>query len=320
MISDKDVEFHPVPDAHRETWAETNYFPFWIPGSGLSGAVYCVFRPGLGVCLSDITIFDHCATSWEALAYTDNQQHIPCPHSLSHYNLRNGLEVKSLRAPLDYRIDYVGIDDTELHFTFLGIMRPQDFNDPDQDPLTRSKVSNAGWDQAFNGHFDMTGKVSGELVLRGVRHKIDCLSTMDHSWGPRAERNNGSAVFIQAHFDNDLSINALMALDPADRSQFGPVLHGYVMKSGKVTALVAGHGRTKRSGMFPKRFELSVEDEEAMQLRLSGQFQTWAPWAPYVSVVYYQGMAIWEHNGRTGTGAFQEVISRAAIARHRLAR
>ncbi len=282
MISAEDVEFHAVPDVHRETWAETNY--------------------------------------WEALAYTDNQQHIPCPQSLAHYILRNGLEVKSLRSPRDYRIDYIGIDDTELHFTFTGSMRPQDFNDPDQDPLARIEDVNPGWDKAFDGHFDMTGKITGELVLRGVSHKIDCLSTMDHSWGPRAERNNGSAVFVQAHFGDDLSINALMMLDPADLNRFGPVLHGYVMQSDKVTALIAGQGRTERNGIFPERFELSVRDEVGVEFALSGRFQTWAPWAPYVSVVYYQGMVIWEHNGRTGTGAFQEVISRAAIARHGLAR
>jgi hypothetical protein len=319
MISAEDAEFHAFPSDHRETWAESNYFPFWIPDSGLSGAVYCLFRPGLGVCMSDITIFDHCASHWEALAYTDNQQHIPCPQSLAHYKLRNGLEVKSLRAPLDYRIDYVGIDDTELHFDFAAKMRPQDFNDPDQDPLTRLKGSSDAWDKAFDGHFDMTGEISGELVLRGTRHPIKCLSTMDHSWGPRVERDNGSAVFIQAHFGEDLSINALLMLDPGNFDRFGPVLHGYVMQSGKVNALIAGEGRTERNGIFPERFELWVEDEAGTHFALSGHFQTWAPWAPYVSVIYYQGMAIWNCDGRVGTGAFQEVISRAAIARHGLA-
>jgi hypothetical protein len=318
VILPTDAEFHAVPDEHRETWAETNYFPFWIPEAGLSGAAYSVFRPGLGVCLSDVTIFDRCAAHWEGLAYTDNQQHIPCPASLMRYSLRNGLTVEVVDALRDYRIEYAGIDDTRLHFAFSGLMRPQDFNDPDQDPLARKP--SGGWDQAFGGHFDMTGRVEGELVRRGVRHKIDCLSTMDHSWGPRAERNNGSAVFIQAHFGNDLSVNALMALDPADLMRFGPVLHGYVMRGNDVKALVAGEGRTERSGIRPDRFDLTVEDSDGASLALSGHFETWAPWAPYASVLYYQGMARWEHAGRAGTGAFQEVISRAAIARHGLAR
>jgi len=320
MIRAEDAAFHPVPDEHRETWAETNYFPFWIPDAGLSGAVYNVFRPGLGVCLSDITIFDHCASHWEGLAYTDNQQHIPCPASLAHYSLRNGLTVEALNAPQDYQVDYVGIDDTEFHFRFRGLMRPQDFNDPNQDPLTPKQGAGGAWDKAFDGHFDMTGRIDGELKLRGVAHKIACLATMDHSWGPRAERNNGSAVFIQAHFGDDLSVNALMMLDPADMTRFGPVLHGYVMRAGQVKALVAGEGQSERSGFRPDRFDLTVEDEDGASLALSGHFETWAPWAPYASVLYYQGMARWEHEGRIGTGAFQEVISRAAIARLGLAR
>jgi len=320
MIGPEDVEFHPVPDEHRETWAETNYFPCWIPEVGLSGAVYNVFRPGLGVCLSDITIFDRCASHWEGLAYTDNQQHIPCPPSLSRYSLRNGLTVEAVNGPLDYGIDYVGIDDTELHFHFRGLMRPQDFNDPDQDPLARQQRAGGSWDKAFGGHFDLTGRIEGELRLRGERHRIACLATMDHSWGPRTERNNGSAVFFQAHFAGDLSVNALMMLDPADMSSFGPVLHGYVMRGGEVRALVAGEGRTERSGIQPDRFYLAVEDTDGERLALSGHFETWAPWAPYTSVLYYQGMARWEHQGQIGTGAFQEVISRAAVARHGLVR
>lgn len=318
MIGPEDAEFHAVPSEHRETWAESNYFPFWIPEAGLSGAAYSIFRPGLGVCMSDVTIFDRCAGHWEGLAYTDNQQHIPCPPSLASYALRNGLRVEALDPPRDYRIDYVGIDDTEMHFDFRGQMRPQDFNDPDQDPLAKSGTGGA-WDKAFDGHFDMTGRVRGELILRGKRHPIDCLSTMDRSWGPRAERNNGSAVFVQAHFGEDLSINGLFALDPSAIDRFGPILHGYVMDGTDVRALVSGQGSTIRQGMKPQRFDIDVQDVAGTSYKLSGRFKTWAPWAPYTSVIYYQGMAEWQFNGRTGYGAYQEVLGRATIARHGLA-
>src|SRR5690606_35255542 len=128
------------------------------------------------------------------------------------------------------------------------------------------------------------------------------------------------AAFFQAHFPGDLSVNALMMLDPADLTRFGPVLHGYVLRAGEVRALVTGEGRTERSGLFPDRFELTVTDEEGDHYALAGRFTTWAPWAPYASVLYYQGMVRWEYNGLVGTGAFQEVISRAAIARLGLAR
>ena len=44
------------------------------------------------------------------------------------------------------------------------------------------------WGHAYAGHFDQTGRYEGELSLRGRRHAIDCVATMDHSWGVRAER------------------------------------------------------------------------------------------------------------------------------------
>jgi hypothetical protein len=321
MIYPKDVEFHEVPDAHRTTWAETNYFPFFVPEVNLSGALYNVFRPGLGVCMSDVTIFDRCATHWEGLAYTDNQQHVPGPPDLGGYSLRNGAQVSTTDRPRNYRVDYLGIDDTELHFDFVGLMRPQDFNDPAQDPL--AKAPGGAWDNAFNGHFDLTGKVTGELRLRGITHGIDCLATMDHSWGPRLERDNGSATFIQAHFGEDLSINALIAVHAASPDTLGELLHGYVLRDGGVRALIKCRGEVERDPRghnlrFPRRFHLVAEDVTGNEYVLDGKFSTWAPWAPYASVIYYQGMAQWQYEGRTGYGAFQEVLSRAAISRHRL--
>jgi hypothetical protein len=319
MIEARDCDFHAVPPEHRETFAESNYFPFHIPAAGLSGCVYTIFRPGLGVCMSDVTIFDRRADHWEGLAYTDNQQHIPCPSSLTDYSLRNGLHVRAVAPPREYRIDYVGIDDTELHFDFRGAMRPQDFNDPEQDPLTRAKGSGTGsWDEAFNGHFDMTGRVTGKLRLRGVDHPIDCLATMDHSWGPRVERDNGSAVVVQADFGDGLAIHAMAAFDPRRSDAIGPVLHGYVLRDGVVRGLVAGSGSVQRTGLRADAITVTLEDEDGRAYALAGRMRNWAPWAPYSSVIYYSGLAEWQMGAQTGHGPYQEILSRAFVARHRL--
>lgn len=318
MILAADAEFHPIADTEKDVWAETNYFPFSIPDAGLSGCIYNVFRPGLGVCMSDVTIFDRCATHWEGLAYTDHQQHLACPSSLAHYHLRNGVSVRVTKAPTDYRIDYVGFEDTELHFDLKGLMRPQDFNDPRQDPLAKISGHSNGWDKAFDGHFDMTAQVKGELILRGRRHEIECLSTMDHSWGPRLEHNNGSAVFLQAHFGSDFSINALLSFNSAEINAPGPLRHGYVMNKGDVIALTSGAGRIRRKGMFPVAIDFDFQDQQGQTYHLSGHFITWAPWAPYASTIYYQGMTRWYLGEHVGYGAYQEVIGRATVARYGL--
>jgi hypothetical protein len=317
MIRAEDAGFHPIPASAHDVWAETNYFPFSIPDAGLSGCIYNVFRSGLGVCLSDVTIFDRCASHWEGLAYTDHQQHLPCPPCLTDYQLRNGVAVRVTHAPTDYRIDYVGFDNTELHYDVKGLMRPQDFNDPDQNPLATS--GGTGWDNAFNGHFDMTAQVSGELILRGRHYAIDCLATMDHSWGPRLEHSNGSAVFLQAHIGRDFSVNALLAFNPEASGQPGPLLHGYVLQQDEVVALASGTGRIQRRGLFPTAIAFDLQDQRGKTYQLTGHFLTWAPWAPYASVIYYQGMTRWYLDGAEGYGAYQEVIGRATVARHGLA-
>jgi len=321
MISEQDVEFHPPPPGADFRWAETNFFPFNIPEAGISGSVYCVFRPKLGVVMSDVTIFDRIAQHWEGLAYVDNQQHLPCPERLSDYALPNGLSVKVMQAPRHYRVDYVGIDDTEVHFDFRGIMAPQDINDPAQDPLTRRKHEQGGgdaWDGAFGGHFEMTARAEGELILRGKRHRIDALGTMDHSWGPRAERDNTNAVWLQAHFDDDLVIHALAALDPRKPEAIGPLWHGYVLRNGQVRGLVSASGRTERSGMFVAGQQVRLVDEDGGSYEMTGTAVNWGPWAPYPSVAYYQSLTRWNLGERIGFGPYQEVVSRAFVTRHRL--
>lgn len=319
MIKSEDVEFHSIPPEERDVWTETNYFPFSIEKEGLSGAVYNVFRPGLGVCLSDITIFDKCANHWEGLVYTDHQQHIPCPKSLARYSLRNGVTVEAFNHPNDYRVSYTGIDDTEFQLEFTGMMRPQDLNDPEQDPLTRAKGSGGGaWDKAFNGHFDMTANVTGELKLRGRCFDVDCLATIDHSWGPRLERGNSNAVVLQAYFGKALAIHLLAAYEPCKEEAVGPAYHGYVFREGEVRGIVAATGRVRRRGRFPQVIEVSLEDEDGRSYKLSGKMLNWAPWAPYSSVIYYSGLAGWELDGRQGHGPYQEITSREFVARHKL--
>jgi len=323
MIFAKDVDFHTPPATADFRWAETSYFPFAIPEAGISGAIYFVFRPKLGVVMSDITIFDRISRHWEGQSYIDNQQHLPCPEKLSKFSLPNGISLEVINGPQDYRIDYVGIDDTEAHFEFRGIMPPQDINDPAQDPLTRRKLQQSGgggvWDGAFAGHFEMTARSRGELILRGKRYPIDCLGTMDHSWGPRAERDNTNAVWLQGHFGDDLVIHALSSLDPRVPDSIGPLWHGYVLKDGRVRGLVSGRGRTERQGVFVAGQQVSLTDEDGDTYEMTGTAVNWGPWAPYPSVAYYQSLTRWNLNGRIGYGPYQEVISRSYSTRHRLA-
>lgn len=59
------------------------------------------------------------------------------------------------------------------------------------------------WGEAYAGHFDQTGKFEGDLSSRGRRYPIDCVSTMDHSWGLRSERQGHTMSWLHGHFSED---------------------------------------------------------------------------------------------------------------------
>src|SRR5690606_18645928 len=132
--------------------------------------------------------------------------------------------------------------------------------------------------------------VTGTLMLRKRRLKVDCLATIDHSWGPRLERDNSSAVVVQAYFNDQVAIHLLAGFDPRTEQAIGPAYHGYVLQGGDVRGIVAAEGRVQRTKMFPSAIDVSLADETGRTYSLSGHMKNWAPWAPYTSVIYYSGL------------------------------
>ncbi len=123
------------------------------------------------------------------------------------------------RGPRDYRVDYVGVDNTELHLDVRGLMEPYDIHDPDIDPLAvadnATAVEKSGFGSAYSSHFDLTSHMTGSLKVRGEEHAIDCVAVMDHSWGPRAERGLKSMCWMNANFAEDYALHAILAFDPS---------------------------------------------------------------------------------------------------------
>ncbi len=315
MILTSDAEFH-TPPSDDFRWCETNPFLFNIPEARLSGVIYLVTRPKLGVCMSDITLQDRFTRLWDEQLYIDNQQHLPCPASLLDYQLPNGLSVRAVKPLEHYEVHYEGIDDTHITLEFRALMPPYDMNDPAMDPLAAKRID-AGWSKAFGGHFEQTGRVTGELVVRGQRHVIDCIDTLDRSWGPRAERDNACVVWLHGSFGEGLTIHLLCTFDPARTLAFGTLISGYVLDDGAVHGLVSMEGRSERTGQLPLSTVVSVTDVRGKRYTMTGAAMNGAPWAPYPSLVYTQCLMRWNLDGRIGYGVQQDVMSRAYLTRHR---
>lgn len=306
MIKPQDIEFHvPADIDHR--WAETNYFCVTIPEERLMASVYTVTRKGLGVQLVDVQIWGAMTDSRSECLYIDSQQHLPAPERLSDYRTPNGLHVRAL-STRDYKVDYVGMDGAEIHFDFKGLMEPFDIHDPEHSPKAQKteagRAAGSGFGDAYQNHFDLTGHITGTLKLRGREYRIDCVETMDHSWGPRVEHGMTTMGWNHAHFGKDFAIHLIDLWNP-DRP--GPeehtLAHGYVMENGVVYGVTDIKMDCFHAGSILTGMEVKVTDRRGKLTHMLGTAMIGAPWVPYTSGMLYVSLMRWMlADGRVGYG------------------
>lgn len=308
VIHPEDAEFH-FPDTPDPTWAETNYFGLYIPEVPLNIGVYALFRSSLGVVNSTVSVNSRQATRpWEA-EYWDHQAHLPFPasRSLLHYELANGLTVRCVDPNRRWQVRFEDGEGTRLAFEYTALMDPFDIHDPDQDPMVAAQAEghDFAWGTAYAGHFDQTGRFEGELELRGRRYQIDCVSTMDHSWGPRPERVHKTMSWLHGHFAPGKFFHAILDFDERDGPD-GPsklsLTHGYLVDDGQMHGLRAGHGLTERGGCFPRRTRLELTDRRGVTWEVEGEAQTTFPWLCWPDMVGFNVLHRWRSQAGDGWG------------------
>lgn len=321
MITARDLEFHTPPDAGH-TWAETYFMPLIIPQEKLMATVYVVARPGLGTMINDVAVYGSLSDTRADLVYFHAEPHLPGPQRFSDIRSPMGLSVQALRPPRDYRIDYVGYDDTEIHVEWTGLMDPWDIHDPAHSPragrTTHEQHANSGLGAAWGGHFDMTGRVRGQLKLRGKVYEVDCVERMDHSWGHRNPIVMNAQDSISAAFGEDLALHVIAHLDldaPAGSDQ--RLAHAYVLENGRVWGIVDGRLSTTRIGNVVTAMEMSLVDTAGRTHEFIGYSEVGAPWNAYSATVTYTSMMKWFHKGRVGHGCVMETIGVPALSRRR---
>jgi hypothetical protein len=198
-------------------------------------------------------------------------------------------------------------DGTRIAFDVTALMEPFDIHDPEQDPMVAAQAegSDFAWGTAYNGHFDLTGRFEGEIELRGRRYDLDCVSTMDHSWGPRPEKAPKTMSWLHAHVDDETFLHAIFDFPPTD----GPdgesslrLTHGYVRSDGRLLGLAGGGGTTVREGCFPVSTDLHVTDGDGRDWDVHGEALTTFPWQAWPDVVGFDVLHRWELAGREAFG------------------
>lgn len=312
MITPEDAEFHPSGTARM--WTETNYFGFDIPAVPAHVGLYALFRPNLGTVNSAVFVNSRRVdASWE-IDFWDSRAYLPLPESgsLLDYRLANGLNVQCLQPNKVWDLHYDNGESLLVDVRFEALMEPFDIHDPDMDP--RAKAAGRGdlsAGAAYAGHFDMTGSVTGHVVLNGVRHEIDALSTMDHSWGVREERQLGTMTWLQCHFSRDLALHAMFEFDPT----IGPdtpfdcrLTHGYVLDGGKAIGLKDGSARMTRQGMYSDTLELNLVDAHDREYSVRGRAQTRAPIQYWPGSMAFMVMPCWEMGDHVGYGTSTDFL------------
>lgn len=316
MIRPDDIQYHHNKDSHWQ-WAETLFFPVNIPGTTISGGLYVLTRPVLGVAMCSVTFMDRLGHLWEEQAYIDNQQHLPCPETMADFTLPNGFSHKAIEPLKHHHVIYEGIDDTRCDIEFFGLHEPYDCHDPAMDPLAAKRMGSSTWDKAFAGHYELTYHMKGELTLRGKRYEIDSVDTGDRSWGPRVERDNGAFVWWHASFGKDLTVHVMTQHELHKSNRLGEIISGYVLDKGKIYGLVACEGQQEYNKAVPMSGQLEVVDERGERFAFTYSALNSCYMAPYPSNTFVQTFMRVNHNGRIGYGTQQAGISRAYATRHR---
>ena len=308
MIHPEDVCYH-TPENVQFDWAETAFFSVYVPEDNLTAWVYLVARPGVGAIVCDVEVIDHVGRATIEAVYADFQQHLPLPEKFEKFTLPNGLSLESLSVR-DYRIDYVGVDDTEFHWDVRGIMEPFDIHDPAMDPLASHDPNASGFGAAYANHFDMTAHTTGTMKVRGKTYQVDCVTTMDHSWGPRTERGMRPMGWINANFSKQCAFQTIWSFDPMAKGwdQF-TLAHGYALVDGQMRGLVKGRIRASRpsdKSVFPLGYEAVLTDIDGREHVLFGTVIAQQPWACYSCSMPALSIVRWQYEGQEGVGQAQE--------------
>ena len=310
MITAQDLEYHHS-DTDDYTWAETYYIPISVPEEKLFAHVYVCTRPVLGCMSADVRVHGSVSATEFDLLHIDSHFHLPAPKRFSHITGPNGLSVAAVKPPRDYRVDYVGRNDTEIHVDIVGIMDPFDIHDPKLNPLAgataEEQLARTSMGSGYKGHFDMHVWMKGTLKVRGKEYKVDGVDRINHSWGPRPEMDIPPMNSTWAQFGKELCFRFHGHLDPEKPAgQDQRFAHGYLLDHGEVYALADVQMTTTRVGIVPISVDALVTDQRGRTYQLRGVPLAGAPWRAYSTSVTWVGLMRWEHNGAIGHGSFQE--------------
>lgn len=300
MITASDFDFHPC-DPADDSWTETQFMIFSVPEAGISGNLYVLARPNLGICHSSIEIHrGMCFEPWN-IHHNDSQMHLRCPQKFSDFSLANGLSFKALNAR-DFGYKYASLDgNCALELSFKSVCDPFDPHDPNDFPsLGASQMDGyQGWNY---GHMEATGRITGWLRLRDKEYAVDCIDGMDKSWGPRNDWGSKAASWIHVELGEGLGAFLVMGITFEEKEvRYGPFKYGFLVVGDQRRPIVSATMTAKRHAMLVTDAQVTFEDDRGNVHVVHGTTVAAAPWYNFnPSSAAFQTLMRWESGGRVG--------------------
>lgn len=304
MITADDLDFH-CPDPLPHDWGETGYFNIYVPEQNLFCWIYVVHRAGVGATVSHVELIDNWSDSVDDALYIDCTNHNPLPASARDFTLASGLSFRA-DSLSEYHLAY-DRGHLSLQLQFSSLMEPYDIHDPSMDPMAvedaEIAVANSGFGSAYASHFDMSVRARGELRIGGRTHAVDCVSTMDHSWGPRPESGFSPMNWSNAHFDEGDVVHSIFAFDRfAPAGEQHTFRHGYALVDGDVRGAKAGSVSAIRNDGYVNAVEMRVTDVDDREHVLHGVAVSHTPWRLYGNTNSTMAMMQWRRAGSEKVG------------------
>jgi hypothetical protein len=312
----------PLP-GEGEDWdphmIHTHFFPFCSLESGLGVFTYIRYHPRFPLCQGGVLAFkglDNIAPS--DMTFHDYEMTMPWPCiEGNRFTTANGLSYDIVEPGKRALIEYRSLDGQctiDVEATAITPLAARGHVMPGEE---MHRADEPGGSEQFM-HY------TGEIVIRGERHAVDCNYIRDRSWRQirKEARETGAhppITWTPVYFDEDFAFNQIGFEVPGDDREWagayevpeGAPLHhwAWVSRNGEVRDVKQVRRVVTESHPItfaPLKMEIEVTDEADDTYELKGEAIALSPIPTWPNLTAFDSLFRWEDDrGVTGYGTAQ---------------
>jgi hypothetical protein len=303
----------------------THYFVFSIPEAGIGAYVYLRLQTAFGLSQGGPVIFrglDN--TALLDAEYHDYRATMPWPQVEGNViRVANGYTITVVEPGALIRLQYASPDGRtsfDLEQRAISPLVARGHIVPGEEDHHAGARREPGGIEQFM-------QVTGELVLHGERHEVDCRAVRDRSWlqvrgeDPGGVRRSPPIGWTPISYGEELSLNVTSIenrdtgpawLGVYDVPDDAPTFYsGWVARGGETRAVA----RVRRNVLayHPTQFaalrqELEIEDEQGEVYRFTGEAIAMATMHSWPNIAFHDSVYRWtDEQGRTTHCTYQEI-------------